>query len=70
MDETRTTNGVVYRGTYHVVWCRGTRRPVIQGAIDQRLKQVIRQVCAEKDAPIVELDTVPERIHPLLVCHP
>jgi putative transposase len=70
MDETRMNNGVVYRCTYQVVWCPKYRRPVIEGAVDQRLKQIIGQVCAEKDTPVVELKTMPDRVHLLVLCDP
>jgi putative transposase len=45
------------------------RRPVIEGAVDQRLK-VIGQVCAEQHSPVVVLETTPDRVHLLTVCGP
>ena len=47
MDEVRSNNNVVYRCTYHVVWCPKYRRKVIGGRIEQRLKEIITQVCDE-----------------------
>ena len=38
------------------------RRPVIEGAVDQRLTQIAGEVCAERDSSIVELVAVPERV--------
>lgn len=70
MDEIRSNNNVVYRCTYHVVWCSKYRRPVIEGAVDERLQQIIREVCVERDAPIVELKTMPDHVHLLVVCDP
>jgi putative transposase len=35
-----------------------------------RLKQIIREVCAERDAPIVELETMPDHVHLLVTCDP
>jgi len=69
MDETRSNN-VIYTCTFQVVWCPKYRRSVIEGDIDQRLKQIIREVCAEKDAPIVELETKPDHVQLLLTCDP
>ena len=63
MDEVRSNNNVVYRCNYHVVWCPKYRRKVITGTADDRLKQIIRDVCAEPDAPIVELQTMPDHVH-------
>jgi len=70
MDEVRSNNNVVYRCTYHVVWCPKYRRKVIGGAMEVRLKEIIREVCAERDAPIVELETMPDHVHLLVSCDP
>ena len=70
MDEIRSNNNVVYRCTFHVVWCPKYRRPVITGPVDARLKQIIQEVCAERDAPIVELETMPDHVHLLVTCDP
>jgi putative transposase len=70
MDEIRSNNNVVYRCTYHIVWCPKYRRPVIAGEVDTRLKQIIRDVCAERDAPIAELETMPDHVHLLVTVDP
>ena len=70
MDEIRSNNNVVYRCTYHIVWCPKYRRPVIAGEVDTRLKQIIRDVCAERDAPIAELETMPDYVHLLVTVDP
>lgn len=70
MDEVRSNNNVVYRCTYHVVWCPKYRRKVIGGPAEARLKQIIREVCAERDAPIIELETMPDHVHLRVVCDP
>ena len=58
------------RCTYHVVWCPKYRRRVIGGAMDVRLKEIIREVCAERAAAIVELETMPDHVHLLVSCDP
>jgi len=70
VDEIRSNNNVVYRCAFQVVWCPKYRRPVIEGAVDERLKQIVREVCAEKDAPIIELETMPDQVHLLVTCDP
>jgi putative transposase len=70
MDEIRSNNNVVYRCTFHVVWCPKYRRPVIEGAVDERLGQIVTEVCAEKNAPIIELETMPDQVHLLVTCDP
>jgi len=70
MDEVRSNNNVVYRCTYHVVWCPKYRRPVLVSDVGDRLKQIIREVCEERGAPIVELETMPDHVHLLVSCDP
>lgn len=70
MDEVRSNNNVVYRCAYHVVWCPKYRRPVIGGRVEQRLEEIVREVCAERDAPIVELETMPDHVHLLVTVDP
>lgn len=70
MAEVRSNNNIVYRCAYHVAWCPKYRRPVIEGAVDARLKQIIREVCAERECTIVELETMPDHVHLLVECDP
>ena len=70
VDEVRSNNNVSYRCTFQVVWCPKYRRPVLTGPVDERLKEIISEVCAEKDAPIVELETMPDHVHLLITCDP
>ena len=70
MAEVRSNNNIVYRCAYHVVWCPKYRRPVIEGAVDARLKQIIREVCAERECNIIELETMPDHVHLLVECDP
>ena len=70
MVEVRSNNNVVYRCAYHVVWCPKYRRPVIEGAVDARLKEIICDVCAERECHIIELETMPDHVHLLVECDP
>ena len=70
MVTVRSNNNVVYRCAYHVVWCPKYRRPVIEGAVDERLKQIIREVCAERECNLIELETMPDHVHMLVECDP
>ena len=66
----RSNNNIVYRCAYHVVWCPKYRRHVIEGAVDERLKQIIREVCAERECNLIELETMPDYVHLLVECDP
>ena len=70
MVTVRSNNNVVYRCVYHVVWCPKYRRPVIEDAVDERLKQIIREVCAERECNLIELETMPDHVHLLVECDP
>jgi putative transposase len=70
MDEVRSNNNVVYRCTYHVVWCPKYRRKVIGGRVEHRLKEIITEVCDERGAPIVEVETMPDHVHLLVSVDP
>jgi putative transposase len=70
MDEIRSNNNVVYRCHYHVVWCPKYRRRVIDGDVDVRLKEIIREVCAERRCDIIELETMPDHVHLLVSVDP
>lgn len=70
MFEVRSNNNVVYRCAYHVVWCPKYRRPVIQGEVDDRLKELIREVCDERESNLIELETMPDHVHLLVECDP
>lgn len=85
MDKVKHSNNVTYRCHYHVVWCPKYRRKVITsldskldnppingdpGPVDERLKQIIREVCKETGSDILELETMPDHVHLLVDCDP
>ena len=76
---------MTYRCHYHVVWCPKYRRKVITsldpkldnlpiegdpGPVDERLKQIIREVCDETGSEILKLETMPDHVHLLVDCDP
>ena len=70
MVEVRSNNNVIYRCAYHVVWCPKYRRPVITNDVADRLKQIIREVAAERECKIIELENMPDHVHLLVKCDP
>lgn len=85
MDKVKHNNNVTYRCHYHVVWCPKYRRKVITsldpkldnppikgdpGPVDERLKQIIQEVCKEAGSEILELETMPDHVHLLVDCDP
>lgn len=68
--QVRFNNNVVYRCTYHVVWCPKYRRSVIADAVDARLKEIISKVCIERNADLIEMETMPDHVHLLVGVDP
>ena len=66
----KSNNNVVYSCKYHVVWCPKYRRKVLVDVIAERLKDILRQVCAEHESEILELEVMPDHIHLLVECDP
>lgn len=66
----KSNNNVVYSCKYHVIWCPKYRRPVIQGDIDARLKEIIYSVASNHCAEIIELETMPDHVHLLVEVDP
>jgi putative transposase len=66
----RTNANIAFQCAYHVVWCPKYGRRVIGGRTEQRLKQIIVEVVAEKGAWLVELETMPDRVHLLVEVDP
>lgn len=55
---------VVFRCAYEVVWCPERRRPVLGGRIEERLKDIVREVAAEKGAGLTAVEVMPGHVHP------
>jgi len=68
--ETKSNNNVVYVCKYHIIWCPKYRRKVLVPPIDERLKQIITEVCAETHSSLIEMEVMPEHVHLLVECDP
>jgi putative transposase len=66
----RTNSNIAFQCAFHVVWCPKYRRRVLGGRIEERLKQLIREVIEEKGAWLVELDVMPDHVHLLVEVDP
>lgn len=70
VGEAQSKNTVIYRCAYHVTGCPTSRRPVIEGEVNARFTQVIREVCGERGGTLIEPETMPDRVHLLVECDP
>jgi putative transposase len=66
----RRNANIAFQCAYHVVWCPKYRRKVIGGRMEQRLKEIIAEVIAEKGAWLIELETMPDHVHLLVEVDP
>src|SRR5947199_8836215 len=66
----RSNSNVVFQGAFHVVWCSKYRRRVLDGRIEERLKQLIREVAAEKGAWLMALEVRSDQVHLLVEVDP
>ena len=66
----RANANIAFQCAYHVVWCPKYRRKVIGGRMEQRLKEIIAEVIAEKGAWLIELETMPDHVHLLVEVDP
>ena len=61
---------VVCSCKYHVVWCPKYRRSVLTGAVEKRLKTILRDTAGEKRADVPELEVMPDHVHLLIEVDP
>ena len=53
---------VVHACAYHVVWCAKYRRSVLTPEVAAALAAIVREVCAQKNARLVELSIEAEHV--------
>lgn len=68
--EFKSNNNVVYRCTYHVVFCPKYRRSVLVQGVDTRLKEIVHAVAQETRSEVLELEVMPDHVHVLLDVDP
>jgi putative transposase len=60
----------VYSCKYHVVWCSKYRRSVLAGAVEKRLKSILRDTARDKRATVIEVEVMPDYVHLLIEVYP
>ena len=68
--ECKSNNNVVYSCKYHVVFCPKYRRSVLVDGVDERFRQIARQVADELHFEIIEMEVMPDHVHMLLEVDP
>jgi putative transposase len=70
MEEMRFNHHVTYVCHYHVVWCPKYRRKVLVNGVDERLKQLLQEICDEHHALVEGLEVMPDHVHLLVNVDP
>jgi putative transposase len=70
LDEYGRAAGAVYSLGYHLVWCPKYRRPVLDGRVADRLRELIVARCAERGWTAEALEVMPDHIHLFARCGP
>lgn len=66
----KTNCNIAFDCKYHVVWCTKYRRKVISADVEAALKQVVSDVCEERNATIIEMEADKDHFHLLVACDP
>ena len=53
----------VYNVNYHIVWSVKYRKAVLEGDIDEYLKETLRQIAADKGFAIHTMEVMPDHAH-------
>ena len=66
----KSSNNISHLCHYHVVWCPKYRKPILTGYLEIRLKEIVTEVCNEKQATILEMECDRNHIHLLVQVDP
>jgi REP-associated tyrosine transposase len=66
----KRTAHTVYQLAYHFVWVPKYRRKILTGDVAKRLKEIIREICAEYDWEIEALEVMVDHVHLFVSCPP
>ena len=70
MADFRSNRNVLFSCKYHVVFCPKYRRAVLVPPIDERLEELIREVCDAPQSGLIKMEVMPDHVHLLLECDP
>lgn len=65
-----SNKNIVFRCTFHVVWCTKYRRKLLTPEVEARLKQIAAEVAEEARCTIREMEGNLDHFHMLVDCDP
>ena len=69
-NEIRSTAHSKYRCQYHIVFAPKYRRKIIYGKLRKDIGEILRKLCEQKGAEIIEAEACPDHIHMLVSIPP
>ena len=57
-----------YLTQYHIIWCPKFRFTVLQNGADEKLKEILRNICNKYHYEIKALEVMPDHIHIFVDC--
>lgn len=63
MENYRKTSHSVYDIKYHLVWITKYRKPVLQGEVAERARELVREQCKSMDIEIIRGHISRDHIH-------
>ena len=63
MNKYKTKKGIVYNNQFHVIWTVKYRKELLTGKIEERLKEIIFEVCQEKETELKTIEVMPDYVH-------
>ena len=66
----RKNAGSVYNLHFHLVWCPKYRKPVLTGAVEARLKELLHEKASELQIEIEGVEVMPDHVHLFIATDP
>jgi len=66
----KSNKNIVYSCKYHVIWCPKYRRKVLINGVDNHLKNIVKEVCHESLADLLEIEVIADHVHIMVEVDP
>ena len=66
----QTSENIVYRCRYHVVWCTKYRRKILSPPYVDRLRESLTEMSENRPWEIYNMDVLPDHVHLDISCDP
>lgn len=70
MENYRTGSHTRYALKYHFVWVTKYRKKLLEGAVGERLRELVREICRTLDIEIIRGAVSKDHVHILVSCPP